>query len=189
MPAAKQKLYCYVDESGQDTAGQLFVVTVVILAAQRYELEKALEAIEGESRKFKKKWTDTKHAERDSYLRKVLKLEGLKNAVYFDTLKNSKDYFAFTAKVAADAVRPQTKKEDEVTVYVDGFTRTEIMKFTKILRPSMKARTVVKMIRRDENSSLIRLADALCGLLRDTEEGSAWAQQLVQSLRKRGFIT
>jgi len=184
----KQKLYCYVDETGQDTAGKLFVVTVVVLAAQRYELEKALEAIEGESGKFKKKWTDAKHAERESYLRKVLKLEGLKRAVYYDILQNSKDYFAFTAKVAADAVRPQANKEDEVAVYVDGFTRTEIMKFTKILRPSMNARTVVKMIRRDESSSLIRLADALCGLLRDAAERSAWAKQLVQSLRKRGFI-
>jgi len=27
----KQKLYCYVDETGQDTAGKIFIVSVVII--------------------------------------------------------------------------------------------------------------------------------------------------------------
>lgn len=182
------KYYEYVDESGQDTAGRLFVVSVVILSARRYEIEKALEAIEIESGKFKKKWTDAKHKEREVYFRSVRKLEGLKEAVYFDMLKRSKDYFEFTAKVTADAVRGQAKKGDEVTVYVDGFTKSEIDKFKKILKPSMKARTFVKPIRRDESSSLIRLADALCGLLRDAEEGSEWAKELVLSLRRRRLL-
>lgn len=91
--------------------------------------------------------------------------------------------------MTADAVRGQAKRGDEVTVYVDGFTKSEIDTFKKILKPSMKARTFVKMIRRDESSSLIRLADALCGLLRDAEEGNEWAETLVLSLRKRKILT
>ncbi|MDA1169001.1 MAG: DUF3800 domain-containing protein [bacterium] len=181
----KKKFYCYVDESGQDTAGELFVVSVLVLGAQRYELEKALEAIELESGKRKKKWTNTKHKERERYLRSVMRLEGLKNAVFYDVLRGSKEFFAFTANTTAFAVRKRAKKGDEVTVYVDGFTKIEIAKFKKILKPSMKARTFVKMIRRDESSLLIRLADALCGLLRDAQEGSLWAQEFVQLLKNR----
>jgi hypothetical protein len=182
------KLYEYIDETGQDTKGKLFVVSVLVLGPQRHALEKALEAIEEESGKHKKKWTNSRHKERDTYLRKILKLENLKGAVYFDTLRRSKDYFSFTANVAAAAVRKRTKKDDEVTVYINGFNKSEIAKFKRILRPSMKARTFVKMIRRDESSSLIRLADTLCGLLRDAEEGNEWAIQIVQSLRKRKII-
>lgn len=182
------KLYEYVDETGQDTRGKLFVVSVLVLGAQRYELEKALESIEIKSGKRKKKWTDTKHKERDAYLIRVLKLENLKGAVYFDTLRKSKDYFSFTASVAAAAVRKRTKKEDEVTIYIDGFNKSEIAKFKRIIKPSMKARTFVKMIRRDESSALMRLADSLCGLLRDAEEKGEWAVKIVQSLRKRKII-
>lgn len=182
------KLYEYIDESGQDTNGKLFVVSVLVLGAQRYELAKALESIEIESGKRKKKWTDAKHAERESYFHSAMRLESLKEAVYFDMLRGSKDYFSFTATVAADAVRKRTKKKDEVTIYVDGFTKVEIEKFKRILRPSMKARSFVKMIRRDESSSLIRLADALCGLLRDADEGSEWARGIVKSLRRRKII-
>lgn len=182
------KFYEYVDETGQDTAGKLFVVSVLVLGTQRYELEKALESIEVESGKRKKKWTSTKHEERDAYLRKAMKLESLRGAVYFDVLRGSKDYFSFTASVAAAAVRKRTKKDDEVTVYVDGFTKIEIAKFKRILKPSMKSRTFVKMIRRDESSSLIRLADTLCGLLRDAAEGSEWAKEIAQLLKRRGIM-
>lgn len=182
------KLYEYVDESGQDTAGKLFVVSVLVLDAQRYELAKALESIEKETGKRKKKWTSTKHKERDLYIRSAAKLKGLRGTVYFDVLRDSRDYFSFTAKVAADAVRKKVTKSDEVTVYVDGFTKAEVLKFKRILKPSMKVRTFVKLIRRDESSSLIRLADALCGLIRDADEGSKWAKTVVRLLQKRGII-
>lgn len=33
----KQKLYCYVDETGQDTEGQIFVVSIVLTGKERDE--------------------------------------------------------------------------------------------------------------------------------------------------------
>jgi len=183
----KQKFYCYVDESGQDTGGIFFIVSVLVLGENRYELEKALEAIEVESGKRKKKWTNTKHYEREDYLRKVMKLAGLKNSVFYDVLEGSKDFFAFTADVTASAVRGRVKKNDEVTVYVDGFTKIEIGKFKKILKPSIKARTFVKMIRRDESSSLIRLVDTFCGLFRDAYEGEEWAMEITRLYKRKGI--
>jgi hypothetical protein len=38
MPKVKQKLYCYVDETGQDTLGQFFIVSVVITEDIREKL-------------------------------------------------------------------------------------------------------------------------------------------------------
>ena len=42
----KQKLYCYVDETGQDTKGKLFLVPVVITNSQKEKLRDKLNKIE-----------------------------------------------------------------------------------------------------------------------------------------------
>lgn len=39
---SKQKLYCYVDESGQDTKGKLFVVGIVVTGNEKEELSPLL---------------------------------------------------------------------------------------------------------------------------------------------------
>ena len=52
----KQKLYCYVDETGQHTDGQLFFVAVVIVGRERDDLRRQLTMIEESSAKHLKKW-------------------------------------------------------------------------------------------------------------------------------------
>jgi hypothetical protein len=50
MPGAqKQKLYCYVDETGQDTDGRLFLVSVVVTEQEQEAFARELERIEAES--------------------------------------------------------------------------------------------------------------------------------------------
>lgn len=44
--ANTNKLYCYVDETGQDTMGQLFIVVAVIVASERDKLDRYLEEAE-----------------------------------------------------------------------------------------------------------------------------------------------
>ncbi len=46
-----QKLYCYVDETGQDTQGALFLVALVIVGQEREKLRKLLRSLEGRSGK------------------------------------------------------------------------------------------------------------------------------------------
>ena len=50
-----QKLYCYVDETGQDTKGKLFIISIVLTERERDELEKRIEEIEQKSGKGKLK--------------------------------------------------------------------------------------------------------------------------------------
>jgi hypothetical protein len=50
-PHTPQKLYAYVDESGQDTAGRFFVVSVVLFGTDRDTVLARLEALEDRSRK------------------------------------------------------------------------------------------------------------------------------------------
>jgi hypothetical protein len=41
---------------------------------------------------------------------------------------------------------------------------------------------------REQSEVFIRLADALCGLVRDAEDGQAWAIEAFDRLRQRGLI-
>ncbi len=63
MSNPKQKLYAYVDESGQDTEGEKFLVSVVVLEKERDKLRSALRAIEKQSGKGLKKWTKARRKE------------------------------------------------------------------------------------------------------------------------------
>ena len=45
------KLYCYVDETGQDTEGRFFLVSVVVTGVERDEMRTWLETVEKESGK------------------------------------------------------------------------------------------------------------------------------------------
>lgn len=112
--ARKQKLYCYVDEIGQDTEGQLFLVSVVVTEQEQEAFARELERIEAES-------------------------------------------------------------------------GPEVGHFSSELR---KLHIRIRKVRgaRDEAEPGIRLADAFAGFIRDALEEEAYAQELYQEARKRGFV-
>jgi hypothetical protein len=66
------KFYCYVDESGQDTRGALFVVAAVIAAEDREQVRDLLRSIERNSGKAKRKWTKATRQQRIAYMERVL---------------------------------------------------------------------------------------------------------------------
>ena len=66
-----KKLYCYVDENGQDTEGRIFIVSVVVMGDKRDELLRFCEKLEQESGKGKFKWGKAKHKLRLEYVRRV----------------------------------------------------------------------------------------------------------------------
>ena len=65
----------------------------------------------------------------------------------------------------------------------------EIPIFSKTLRRLQVHTSKVRGVRREENDAFIRLADALCGLVRDAEEQQPWAQEMLASLQQRGVVT
>jgi hypothetical protein len=77
----KQKLYVYVDETGQDTLGDLFIVSVVITEGDREALEEQLREIEIHSGKGRRKWMKTRPQQRAAFMREVLKLPMLKGVL------------------------------------------------------------------------------------------------------------
>src|SRR3954465_8051576 len=80
---APQKLYAYVDESGQDTLGELFLVAVVVTGEAREGLRKKLRTIERVSGKQAKKWRKARLTERVAYLQSVFQLSELIGCIYY----------------------------------------------------------------------------------------------------------
>jgi hypothetical protein len=107
--------------------------------------------------------------------------------IFFETFSGRKDYLPLTAQAAADAL--QKLQPDRAVIYVDGLRKTQIPKFQRYLKPSLRGvRTEVRGVRKEENNAFIRLVDAMCGLVRDAHYGHEWSQNTLRTLMKKGII-
>ena len=64
-----EKLYAYVDETGQDTQGTLFLLAVVVVGNERDILLRWLENMEYETGKRLRSWHKSSHRVRIAYIR------------------------------------------------------------------------------------------------------------------------
>lgn len=182
------KLYAYVDETGQDTRGQLFIVSVVVLRGERDSLRQALQDVERSSLKLDKKWKKSRPAQREAYMRGVLSLEELRGSLYYALYRNTSDYVDLTIRSTAQAVLSRIESPDQATILVDGLARSERRRFAQGLRSQS---VIVDKVRgvRDETDIIIRLADALAGFVRSgVEEKQAGLHAMFLSASADGRI-
>ena len=181
-----QKLYCYVDETGQDTGGIFFAVSVLVTNSERENLLNKLEDTEKRSGKGNVKWHKSKQGHREKYLEEIAQLSELHHKLFVSAYRDSKDYLAHTADAIAKSLRH--KRGERAIIYVDALKDAEQPKLKRQLRPSVKIPTRVRGVKREENNAFIRLVDAVCGLVRDAEDGSDWAKKMVRRLKRRGIL-
>lgn len=166
-----QKLYCYIDESGQDTGGKLFLVSVVITDSQKEKLRRQLEKIEQISKKKRRKWMKSTIVQRKKYIEAIIANKDFINIVSYSKYRDSRAYVDLTILTTAKALLDKTKTAYEATIIVDGLKRTERHRFAAGLR---KLKVKVRKVRgiKDQADEFIRLADAIVGLVRDSLEDS-----------------
>jgi hypothetical protein len=75
-----------------------------------------------------------------------------------------------------------------VAVGGGNLRKTERRAFTRDLRAAHVSPYKVRGVLKEENNAMIRLADAICGLVRDADEGQAWADDVLRRLHQRGLI-
>ena len=169
-----KKLYCFVDETGQDTEGRLFVVSIVILEKDKDKFLRLCEEIEKSSGKGKFKWGRAEHKRRIQYLRQIFSDTRFKNSLYFSVFKNSKDFENATILGTAKAIhtRESLGKYSSV-VYIDGLSKSKRHWYGSELRKLGIMIKKVQGVARDENNSLVRLADSVAGFVRDTMESKS----------------
>ncbi len=190
------KLYCYVDETGQDTEGRLFVVVAVIVANERDKLNRYLEAAEHDSGIGKRKWVRAKSVttSRDQYLESV-STGDLKDRIYYSYYTDSGTGAFEYLTVLAIAKAVNTYREIrrignnyKVSITIDGLKGSEGQRIGRELRElGIKSRK--RRGARDESEPIVRLADRIAGLVRDAESGGQAYKTVQRQLEKQKIIT
>lgn len=109
MNTTKQKLYCYVDETGQDTQGALFVVSVAVTKEERQELRELLAKFEKATGKGKTKWVRTRKEFKIAYLEKILTQKVFRHKIFYSLkvrgLRDESDEFIRLMDAIAGLIR------------------------------------------------------------------------------------
>jgi hypothetical protein len=183
----KHKLYAYVDESGQETRGSVFLVSVVVTGETRDDLRNKLKSIERVSGKQAKKWTKARLAERAAYMQAMIQSNDFIGHIYYARYQDTRAYVDLMILSTAKALHAEGSPRPNATIIVDGLERSERPRFAAGVR---KLGIAVRKVRgaRDESDELIRLADAVAGFVCDSLEGSSVMQPLFDQALRRGVI-
>ncbi|MFH1295481.1 MAG: DUF3800 domain-containing protein [bacterium] len=183
------RLYCYVDETGQDTKGKVFLVAIILKdSASVYSLEKKLLDIEQSTSKEQLKWKKTSNQVKIAYLEELFRINDLKHSIFYSRYSDSKEYPKLTSLTIAKAVLAKREENYSVTVIIDGLNNKE----REIVRAELKRLKIkYRKIRgmKDEQSALLRLADTMAGFLRDITEEQLYTKPLLARLRTAQIVT
>jgi hypothetical protein len=184
----KEKLCCFVDETGQDTKGRFFLVAVVLLGQSvRDDIEQLLESVERKVRKQHLKWKKTPIDVKKAYLREIVRLDGLKQSLFYVTHTDTLQYTYLTSLAVASSVQKRVTGEYFVSIVIDGLKDKEREKMRKTFKGlDIKYKGIRGM--KDEQSVFLRLADALAGFVRDYLEGDLYTKDFFLELVGKGFL-
>lgn len=188
METIKQKLYCYVDETGQDTKGSFFLVTVVLEEQENIEdLQKKLEVIEKSTNKNLLKWTKTPFKVREQYLLHLAEIKELKGAIFYSTYRDTKEYIPLISLTVAKSILSKEEDNYTATIIIDGLKGKEMDEVRKELK---KLKINYRKIRgmKDEQDAILRLADSIAGFLRDYVEEQHYTQEIMRKFREAKVI-
>lgn len=187
------KLYCYADETGQDTMGRLFLVSVVLTEKDNFaELREKIRIIEKET-KGKTKWTRTSNAKKILFMEAILRLKNLRGKIFYSIHKSQTAYISLVGLAVGKAVIQRIKDcggEYKVQVIIDDLNEVD----KEIVRRELKSLNIkydkIKMNLRDEQELFLRFADAIAGFLRDYFESKKYAKKLIINEEKfKKFFT
>jgi hypothetical protein len=160
--------HLYVDETGNETRGRLFVVAVVCCRDRPDLLTTECENWEEKAQKHSK-WTKTHQSRRMIYMRAALRYTPLHGNLFYFESRNSINYDQETVHTIARVLQ-SGPASDHAKIYVDALSKTHKNAYGAQLRRVGIHGHKVQGVARDENSALIRLADALAGFVRDALE-------------------
>lgn len=180
-------LYIFIDESGQDTKGGLFLVVVAIIGDKNLiesELQK-IENVLGTSQK----WHKTMHSKRVNYIELILGKTIFKNKIFVTHFPESgKAYVDLTIFATAKAIKYSIPNDNNrLIITIDGLRKNEVNRFRAGLRKLGMANMKVRG-GREESNELLRLTDMIAGLARDYFEKRPYASELFKELIKKNIV-
>ncbi|MBI2552005.1 DUF3800 domain-containing protein [Candidatus Uhrbacteria bacterium] len=183
----KQKLYCYVDESGQDARSTFFVV-VAVITEENERLKEKLQRIEKSAGVGNKKWRKTRSSNRCRYLQTLLEQQIGFGSVFFGAYKKPLPYFFPILEIIEKSIQAKAAQTYRAIVVVDGIDNKKAAELTGALR--LKG-IVLDFVRsgRDESEALLRLADRWVGCVRKArEEKNSEEDLIMQNAIAQGYL-
>jgi len=182
-----QKLYCYVDETGQDAASDIFVVVAVVSAAEQEPFRQALMDIEHLAGIGQVKWHKLLSVRRMRYLNLVLERNLGREETFFGPYPKPLPYFFPLLDVLEQAIKIKAVPPYSARVFVDGIDRKKGAELTNALRLRGVSLELVRS-RRDESEPIIRLADRWAGCIRRALSGHCDEQALLERALETKYI-
>ncbi len=185
----KPIIYCYVDETGADFNSRFFLVGVVVVGENRAALVEAISKIEAETKRIKRKWTKSNDAQRADYMRRILRLAELHGRLFYmqhDLAGVRVSSYALT--VARALIAHSDPAKYKAVIFLDGLQENQVKQVGVMIRTLDITTEKVKNARSEESSELMRLADALCGFVRDALEDKAPFNEMLKQAKQNGFI-
>lgn len=181
-----QKLYCYVDETGQDTQGEMFIVVVSIITDNNRELEKRLIKLEQDTKKLLK-WNRSSHKQRSAFMEGLGAILNTEVVVYWSCYHSSNKYQDLTSLTVIRAITSHATIPYQSTIILDGASKKNVRKISTILR---KHSIYTKKVKgeRDDSNVFLRLSDSCAGFIRDVLEGHEEAGKLFKMYEKKEFF-
>lgn len=175
---SREKLYCYVDETGQDTGSSVFVVVAIASNEHQDALRQSLTEIEDTAGTGHRKWHKSRPERRRRYLQLVAEKSLCRGDIFFGVYQKPLPYFFPFIEVLEHAIKAKAASPYLARVFVDGIDRQKARELTNALRlRGISLETV--MSRRDESEPLIRLADMWAGCIRAAMKGSADEERML----------
>ncbi|MBU4332474.1 DUF3800 domain-containing protein [Patescibacteria group bacterium] len=182
-----QKLYCYVDESGQDTKSEIFVVVAVVSSKYQYQIRKQLLEVEELAKTHQLKWHKLRNDRRMKYLALILDRKIGSRDVYIGRYQKPIPFFFPMLDLVERAITQAAKGEYTARIYVDGINKKVAKSLTNALRSRGISLRLVKS-RRDESEPLIRLADMWAGCIRSAFLNDKDSKSTFRQARERGYL-
>ncbi len=187
MSLIKQKIYCYVDESGQDSKSREFIAVAIIVPRKMRETgQRQLINLEKSMKTFGLKWHKTKLDRALNYLKAVVDQKIAKGQTYIGYFKKPTPYFFPIVDTIENAIKEtmQNNKAYQATIYIDGNDKKKSLEVTNVLR-SHGIRLHRVRSARDESEPMIRLADMWAGCARSATLGNKQSHKQIITAQKR----
>lgn len=183
-----KKLYCYVDETGQDAGSKFFIVVSIVTESELQVLKSQLVDLEDEIKLGQKKWHKSRPLERENFLKQVVRRSMAAGEVYYAQFTKPLPFFLPLLETVEKAIKDKAGEQDyKAVVYVDGIDKKKAKELTGGLRLKGISLSYVRSAR-DESEVLIRLADRWAGCIRQALEGEIESRQVLNKAERDGYI-
>ena len=182
-----KKLYCFVDETGQDSGSKVFIVVAVIVTSNIEAVRQWLEELEKSTKIGVIKWHKSNYKFRIEFLEEFLRQDNDNLHIYFLRVKKPVFYWLPTIEVLEKSIPNHGNAETQVIICIDGLDRFSAKKYTNALR-SKHLKIKLAKGPRDESEPLIRLADRWAGCIRMALSANEDCQALVNRAEKQGLL-